>query len=304
MKRFLAWNLLFILVLTAGTGCRCLQERRCKGTCPPPCTGPVQQPFVPPPSPAPAPPQTGFPPLGPQPSAPPQPMPAFPPSGAQPPAPPPPPPSQKVEDRWQPAPESAQPANSGVQLGTPEAIAPDAAKEKLKLYPPESPEPEKPAQAKKEPSALFPVGIANFSPVKDQVSSGLRPSLDGLDWLKDNGYRTILFVRAPGEDDSTDKKQVEKRGMKYLSLEASPATLSQQVVDDFNQVVSSAKDYPLFVYDRDGALAGGLWFLHFRGGDAAATDSARVRAGSLGFREDRDDSHRNMWLAIQKLLSK
>jgi protein tyrosine phosphatase (PTP) superfamily phosphohydrolase (DUF442 family) len=213
-----------------------------------------------------------------------------------------------VEDRWQPAPDAAQLGNSrSIHLGTPEPIiSPEApGKEKLKLYPPESPGLEKtPQVVKKDPPPLFPVGIPNFSPAKDQVSSGLRPSLDGLDWLQANGYRTILFLRGPGDDDSTDKKQVEKRGMKYLSLEVSPATLSQQVVDDFNQIVNAAKGYPLFVYDRDGSLAGGLWFLHFRGADPGAADSARVRAGALGFREDRDDSHRTMWLAIQKLLSK
>jgi protein tyrosine phosphatase (PTP) superfamily phosphohydrolase (DUF442 family) len=202
-----------------------------------------------------------------------------------------------VEYRWQPAPGS-------IQLGTPEPLVPEAGKEKIKLYPPENTEPEKTPLAKKEPLPLFPVGIPNFSPVKDQISSGLRPSLEGLDWLKANGYRTVLFVRAPGEDDTADKKQVEKRGLKYLSLEVSPATLSRQIVDDFNQIVGAEKDRPLFVYDRDSSLAGGLWYLHFRGTDANADDSARVRAGALGFREDRDDSHRDMWLAIQKLLSK
>jgi protein tyrosine phosphatase (PTP) superfamily phosphohydrolase (DUF442 family) len=232
-----------------------------------------------------------------------EPQPAFPPSGSQAPPPAPPPGSQKAEYRWQPAPESAQAFKPSIQLGTPEPLITES-KEKLKLYPPQTPEPDKAPQAKKDSLPLFPVGIPNFSPIKDQVSAGSRPSLDGLDWLKDNGYRTVLFVRAPGEDDSTDRKQVEKRGMKYLSLEVSPATLSPQVVDDFNQIVNAAKDYPLFVYDRDGSLAGGLWFLHFRGGDARADDAARIRAGSLGFREDRDDSHRSMWLAIQKLLSK
>jgi len=298
MQKLIGWNLAFLFMVALGSGCRCLQERRpAPCPCPPPgslpCPG--QQPGLPP-APAPAPPQTGFPPLSSPAPMPQDPMPAAPPSG-QPPAPPPPP--QKVEYRWQPAPEAAQ-VDKSIHLGTPEPLTPES-KEKLKLYRPETAEPEKTPLAKKDP---FPVGIFDFSPAKDQVSGGRRPSLDGLDWLKDNGYRTVLFVRGPGEDDSTDKKQVEKRGMKYVSLEVSPATLSAQVVIDFNQIVGNAKNYPLFVYDRDGSLAGGLWYLHFRGGDPNADDTARVRAGALGFREDRDDTHRTMWLAIQKLLSK
>lgn len=304
MQRIIGWNLVLFLALAAASGCKSLQERRKAQTAAPPQASlpcPGQQPFVPPSAPAPAPPQTGFPPLSAP--APQNPQPVFPPSGSQPPPPAPSPGPQKAEYRWQPAPESAQPFNPSIQLGTPEPLVPEP-KEKLKLYPPETPEQEKVPLAKKDPPPLFPVGIPNFSPVKEQVASGLRPSLDGLDWLKDNGYRGILFVRAPGEDDSTDKKQIEKRGLKYLTLEVSPTTLTPQIVDDFNQIVNAGKDYPLFVYDRDGSLSGGLWFLHFRGGNASADDAARDRARSLGFREDRDDSHRAMWLAIQKLLSK
>ena len=147
------------------------------------------------------------------------------------------------------------------------------------------------------------IGVIGCGVISKAYLTAMKAS-EGLDWLKENGYRSVLFVRPPGDDDSADRKQIEKRGLKYLSLEVSPPTLSGQMVDDFNQLVGATKDYPLFVYDRDGALAGGLWFLHFRGADPAADDSARVRAGCLGFREDRDDSHRAMWLAIQKLLSK
>ena len=64
---------------------------------------------------------------------------------------------------------------------------------------------------------------------EDRVASGLRPLLDGgLDWLQANGYRTVLHLRQPGEDDTADRKQVEKRGMKYLSMEVSPETLTPE----------------------------------------------------------------------------
>jgi protein tyrosine phosphatase (PTP) superfamily phosphohydrolase (DUF442 family) len=150
----------------------------------------------------------------------------------------------------------------------------------------------------------LPVGIAQFARVKDRVAGGLRPSLDeGLDWLQVNGYRTVVFIRAPGDDDSADRKQVEKRGMTYLSSEVSPEMLSRDVVDAFNRLVADPTSYPLFVYDRDGSLAGGLWYLHFRTAEQLPDETARIRAGALGLREDRDGSHRLMWLAIQKFLA-
>lgn len=156
--------------------------------------------------------------------------------------------------------------------------------------------------ARPAPSAL-PVGIPQFALAKAEVATGLKPLLDGLDWLQANGYRMVLHVRMPGEDDSADRQQIEKRGLKYAALEVSPQSLSQPIVDEFSRLVRDAKDYPLFVYDRDGYLAGGLWYLHFRLIDLQPDEPARVRAARLGFREDSEGTGRQMWLAIQKLLA-
>jgi protein tyrosine phosphatase (PTP) superfamily phosphohydrolase (DUF442 family) len=146
--------------------------------------------------------------------------------------------------------------------------------------------------------------VPQFAMVQDRVATGLRPMLDdGLDWLQAKGYRTVLHIRRPGEDDSADRRQVEKRGMTYLSLEVSPQSLSRQVVDHFNALVSDTARYPLFVYDRDGSLAGGLWYLHFRTAEQASDEAARIRAGRLGLREDGDTAQRDMWLAVQRFLS-
>ena len=59
----------------------------------------------------------------------------------------------------------------------------------------------------------------------------------------------------------------------------------------------------MFVYDRDGALAGGLWYWYFRTIDMQTDDAARVPAAALGLRESRMGLHTDMWLALQKLLA-
>jgi protein tyrosine phosphatase (PTP) superfamily phosphohydrolase (DUF442 family) len=169
---------------------------------------------------------------------------------------------------------------------------------------PVAPPPPSPAVAEERAAtAPLPVGIPQFAPARDKVATGLKPLLDGLDWLQANGYRAVLHLRPPGEDDSADRKQVEKRGMKYLSLEVSPQTLSRAVVDEFNRQVRDPAHQPLFVYDRDGVLAGGLWYLHYRTADGLTDEEARARAGRVGLREDQDEGRRTLWLAIQKLLS-
>jgi protein tyrosine phosphatase (PTP) superfamily phosphohydrolase (DUF442 family) len=146
------------------------------------------------------------------------------------------------------------------------------------------------------------VGIPQFSEIKNKknVAVGLRPThLEGLQWLKEHGYRTALYIRAPGEADDADRKQFEEKcGMKYASLAVSPDTLTLDVVDQFNALVDPA-NRPLFVYDKDGSLAGALWYLHFRMIDQQSDEEARAAAARIGLKEE----HRDLWLAIQKILS-
>jgi protein tyrosine phosphatase (PTP) superfamily phosphohydrolase (DUF442 family) len=148
----------------------------------------------------------------------------------------------------------------------------------------------------------MPVDIPQFAAVKTNIASGQEPFAGGIAWLKSHGYRTVLHVRAPGEDDSAAKSQFEKSGLRYLSLEVSPQTLSRDIVDQFNRLVAEASNLPLFVYDKDGSLAGALWYLHFRLTDRATEEKAREEAERLGFKQDRSDAHLKMWLAVQNFL--
>jgi protein tyrosine phosphatase (PTP) superfamily phosphohydrolase (DUF442 family) len=175
----------------------------------------------------------------------------------------------------------------------------------LVVQPPPAGNPEKQPGGKEErpPAPSLPVDIPQFTTVKDRVAAGLKPYPDGLQWLKDNGYRTVLHLRHPGEDDNADRKQVEKHGLTYLSLEVSPETLTRELAEQFNAVVNDAGKRPLFVYDKDGVLAGGMWYLYFRLAEGLGENEALTRARRLGLREEQEGEGRRMWLAIQQVLS-
>lgn len=183
------------------------------------------------------------------------------------------------------------------------------------LFAPSTPEPPladagKAAQAPKPATSSdtgitppLPVGIAGFAQVRDGVTSGRKPVLDGIDWLKAKGYRTVLHLKAPMETDSPDRAVIERHGLTYLSLDVSPETLSQRTVDAFNRIVDDPANQPVFVYDRDGALAGALWYLHFRTVEHQTDEVARLRAARLGLSENPTPAQQPLWLAIQKILS-
>ena len=84
------------------------------------------------------------------------------------------------------------------------------------------------AESKSAPSPTLPVGIPGFAPaIADKVANGRKPALEGLDWLKANGYRGALLVRKPGENDAADRRQFEVRGLNFASLEVTLTNLDR-----------------------------------------------------------------------------
>src|SRR5579871_2311817 len=124
-------------------------------------------------------------------------------------APPPSFPTAPVQSNFllQPQPTAPAPLPSGVTLRLDAGAVPGAqppaqpaasATPTVRLLPPEN----VPATGSRESAATppLPVGIREFSiAIPERVATGRKPMLDGLDWLKANGYRTALSMRRPGE---------------------------------------------------------------------------------------------------------
>lgn len=209
----------------------------------------------------------------------------------------PPPPKEEAKGPAKGDAKNEPPVDDRVVLLPPEfdEKAPKAKKDSIRLYPPEP--------TKDAPTGTLPVGIPDFANVRDQVSVGRRPALDeGLDWLEKNRYKTVLHLRLPGENGDADRKQAEKRGLRYVSIEANPRLLTRETVDEFLRIVGDRSEQPLFVYDQTGAVAGAMFYLVFRTVDQDSPEVAQVRASRLGLQPDRSDIHREMWQAVQAYL--
>lgn len=301
MNHRLVWAFSAVFVGTLGlSGCKHCHKGACPPPCAPPC-GPVTGRPGPPPGALTAPVPVPQPPPGA----------VVPPPGAAAPAPPPnwttnppvPPGGAPLAPRSNYPPPSAstwQPADNSIRLVQPEPMTTEAPAAKAGVEEKKGTEP--PLAT---PSPALPVGIPQFAlAIKEpQVATGLKPMLDGLDWLHNQGYKAVLSIRKPGEDDSADRKVIEGRRLKYLTLEVSPQNLTRDTLAEFNRLIADPANVPLFVYDRDGVLAGGLWYLHYRTVGKMSDEEARNRASRLGLKPDGDGEAKTMWLAIQKLLS-
>jgi protein tyrosine phosphatase (PTP) superfamily phosphohydrolase (DUF442 family) len=181
---------------------------------------------------------------------------------------------------------------------------------------PQPPAAQPPAQSPEPPAAVNPPNVAEkreqplappldipgFALAKTKVATGLKPFPDGIAWLKANGYRTALHVRAPGEDDKAAQDLFRKNGLDYQTLEVPPGSLSKEVVEAFNRCVTDQGKYPLFVFDKDGATTGALWMLHFRLTEGVSEEKARLEAGRLGWKPEQDPAHKVMAEAAARYL--
>ncbi len=153
-----------------------------------------------------------------------------------------------------------------------------------------------------EPSSL-PVGIPSFAVPMARVAVGMRPTTEGLDWLQASKYRTVVYLRRKGTEDSADREQIEKRGMKYVSFEVSPESLNREMIDEFDKLVDNPANYPLFVYDKDRLLTGVMWYMHYRLVDKMSDGEAHAKAELLGLKSKDGDETTNYWLRIEAILA-
>ena len=119
--------------------------------------------------------------------------------------------------------------------------------------------------------------IPQFADAKPNVYAGLNPPLDGLDWLQTEGVKTVVQIRLPGVDDSADRKQVEKRNMRYVAFEIAPAAVTKEKADEFVKLIREGSQNGIFVYDADGSLAGSMWYLYMRQGEVLDAEPSQLR---------------------------
>lgn len=198
----------------------------------------------------------------------------------------------------------------GLRLGPPgpirresASVAPDSASTK---EPPLAAVPNPPGGSEGSPTedkdTPQPIDLPGFAQAIPGVATGIRPFPDGITWLAEKNYKAVLHLHAPGEDTTAARKMFEKKGLKYLSLQASPARLNKAVYEQFVKLVNDNTSHPLFVFDKDGSVAGGLWYLYFRVHLKQSDEKARAEAQRLGLRLEDDSEHKAMLLAVQKLL--
>jgi uncharacterized protein (TIGR01244 family) len=112
-----------------------------------------------------------------------------------------------------------------------------------------------PSTTRPAPADLLRNGKAPF----DGVLTGGQPTPDQLATLAELGYKTVVNLRSPGEEGSTDPAVVESLGMDYVSLPISNATDINETNGRALAEILEEAEYPVVVHCASGNRVGAVF---------------------------------------------
>lgn len=125
-------------------------------------------------------------------------------------------------------------------------------------------------------------GIQRSAYVAPSIGGGSAPSLEGLDWLREKGYKTFIDLRQRSNIEPTYVESVNDLGMVYISLPIDAEHLSSSRIARFEELIAQAFNRPLYFCDVNGSRAGLIWYLHLRSVVGEDRESAAQKAEELG----------------------
>jgi tyrosine-protein phosphatase SIW14 len=126
--------------------------------------------------------------------------------------------------------------------------------------------------------------IVRFSMVADGLYRGGQPTAAGFEYLKANGVKTIVNLRA---EDNSESQLVQALGMHYVQIpvdEVWPwSQLPEQAIARYFALVNNPANYPIFFHcrrgaDRTGALAA-MYRIAVQGWDASKAYEEALNIG-------------------------
>lgn len=120
--------------------------------------------------------------------------------------------------------------------------------------PPPGKEQARPAEPDPAPGTLVPNGRMPL----EGVLTGGQPSAEQLERLAGMGYRSVINLRTPGEEGSTDPAAVEALGMRYVSIPvAGAAGLTEENARKLGAAMDEAGG-PVLIHCASGNRVGAL----------------------------------------------
>ena len=126
-------------------------------------------------------------------------------------------------------------------------------------------------------------GIDNFGKVTPMLSRGGQPSQKGFEELKTMGVDIIVDTRSNRSNQSSEAKQVNKLGMKYVPLSWHCPFPHDEVFAKFLKLMRENPDKKVFVHCRLGDDRTGMMIAAYRMAEGWSADDAMLEMKAFGF---------------------
>lgn len=158
----------------------------------------------------------------------------------------------------------------------------------IMLGPPETSN--NPAQSNRPANqAGFPVDIPGYAVLSEKIAGGHQPFPDGIMWLKEAGFSTVIHLRSNTDDAAVSRQLVERHGLAYKSLDVSTNSMDSSLLATIDRDIQSANGRPVFIFDRDGSRTGAMWIAYSTTYLGVSESQAREQAARLGYRKESAD---------------
>jgi len=110
------------------------------------------------------------------------------------------------------------------------------------------------------PESVDPAVIPNYRLLKPGLATAGQPTPEALRKLKEQGFKTVISLRADTEPGVKEEEAIVKgQGLEYVSVPVTPASFSQQQVDQVAKVLDDPKAGPILFHCGSANRVGAVW---------------------------------------------
>lgn len=128
--------------------------------------------------------------------------------------------------------------------------------------------------------------IRNFLRVNKDFCTGGQPRNEHLSKLKDEGVKSIINLRPPGEHRAEEERaEAERLGLRYFNIPVVFADPKEEQVAEFLKLTDDEANRPAFIHCTGAIRVGAFWMIRRVLRDGWTIEDAEKEAETIGLRE-------------------
>ncbi|MGE0816433.1 MAG: sulfur transferase domain-containing protein [Vicinamibacterales bacterium] len=128
-------------------------------------------------------------------------------------------------------------------------------------------------------------GVTNFTRVDATVACGGATEVATLDYLKKDGFKTVINLRVatePGANIEENKAKAKALGLNYVHIPFSGGSPDPKVIDTFLATIADKNNQPVYVHCASANRVGSVWLAKRVLQDGYSIEKATAEAKAIG----------------------